>query len=379
MNAAIPERLLLAPGPSNVPNRVLQAMASPVLGHLDPAFIQVMDETRELLRATFKTQNELTIPVSGTGSAGMEAGIVNLLEPGARIVVATAGYFGDRLAEVAKRAGAEVIPVIAEWGRIVDPEAIEETVRRTRPRVLAAVHVETSTGVLQPLQPLAEIAQRYGVLFLVDAVSSLAGVELMIDEWGIDACYSGSQKCLNAPPGLAPLTVSKRAREHIVSRRTKVQSWYFDLSLLSTYWGAERVYHHTAPVSMIYALREALRIVDEEGLQVRWARHRNNAALIQERLEWMGLRLFVEPNNCSPTVITIKVPEGINDAAVRRRLLQGYNIEIAGGLGPLKGKIFRVGLMGDGSTERNVLTFLAAFGAVLQAEGFAPARGIAVV
>lgn len=370
MTAPVPERLLLGPGPSPVPQRVLQAMASPVLGHLDPAFLEVMDETMDLLRKTFRTTNSLTIPISGTGSAGMEAGVMNLLEPGDRIVVASSGYFGERMAEMAARVGADVVRVPAEWGRPVDPKAVEDAVQRGPTRVLAAVHVETSTGVLQPLPPLAEIAHRHGALLFVDAVTSLGGVELRVDDWGVDLCYSGSQKCLNVPPGLAPITGGERVRERLASRKTKVASWYFDLSLLSTYWGAERVYHHTAPVSMVYAMREGLRIVQEEGLEARWARHRANAALLWRGLEEMGLVLLVPLEHRAPTLTTVRVPEGINDAAVRRRLLAEYNIEIAGGLGPLKGRIFRIGLMGAGSTPRNVLTFLGALGAALAAEGF---------
>jgi len=369
MTAPVPERLLLGPGPSPVPQRVLQAMASPVLGHLDPAFLEVMDETMDLLRKAFRTTNSLTIPISGTGSAGMEAGVMNLLEPGDRIVVAVAGYFGERIAEMARRVGAEVVTVPTEWGRPVDPRAVEDAVQLRPTRVLAAIHVETSTGVLQPLPPLAEIARAHGALLFVDAVTSLGGVELRVDDWGVDLCYSGSQKCLNAPPGLAPITAGERVRARLASRRTKVPSWYFDLSLLSTYWGADRVYHHTAPVSMVYAMRESLHIIHEEGLEARWARHRANAAMLWQGLEEMGLRLLVPAEHRAPTLTTVLVPEGVNDGAVRKRLLQDYDIEIAGGLGPLKGKIFRIGLMGAGSTPRNVLTFLGAFQAALTAEG----------
>lgn len=374
MTAPVPERLLLGPGPSPVPQRILQAMASPVLGHLDPAFLEVMDETMALLRATFRTTNRLTIPISGTGSAGMEAGVMNLLEPGDRIVVAVAGYFGERLAEMARRAGAEVVTVPAEWGRPVDPRAVQDAVHERPTRVLAAVHIETSTGVLQPLPPLAEIAHRHGTLLFVDAVTSLGGVELRIDDWGVDLCYSGSQKCLNVPPGLAPITGGGRVLERLAARTAKPASWYFDLSLLSTYWGAQRVYHHTAPVSMIYAMREGLRIVQEEGLEARWARHQANAALLWQGLEEIGLRLLVPAAHRAPTLTTVLVPDGVDEAAVRRRLLTEYNIEIAGGLGPLRGKIFRIGLMGAGSTARNVLTLTEAMKAVLTAEGFTRVR-----
>lgn len=372
--APVPERLLLGPGPSPVPQRILQAMASPVLGHLDPAFLAVMDETMTLLRSAFLTANDLTIPISATGSGGMEAAVMNVVEPGTRVVVAAIGYFGERIAEMARRAGAEVVTVTAPWGRPGDLSAVKDAVRTTKPRVLAAVHVETSTGVLQPLPPLVEIAHRHGALFLVDTVTSLGGVELRIDDWGIDIAYSATQKCLNAPPGLAPVTAGDHVREAIGARKTKVASWYFDLSLLSTYWGAERVYHHTAPISMVYALREALRIAHEEGLETRWARHRASAAQLWAGLEEMGLRPFVPLEHRAPTLTTIAVPDGVDDAAVRRRLLHDYNIEIAGGFGPLKGKIFRVGLMGSGSTPRNVLTFLGSLGESLRAEGYRPRR-----
>lgn len=372
--APVPERLLLGPGPSPVPQRILQAMASPVLGHLDPAFLAVMDETMTLLRSAFLTANDLTIPISATGSGGMEAAVMNVVEPGTRVVVAAIGYFGERIAEMARRAGAEVVTVTAPWGRPGDLSAVKDAVRTTKPRVLAAVHVETSTGVLQPLPPLVEIAHRHGALFLVDTVTSLGGVELRIDDWGIDIAYSATQKCLNAPPGLAPVTAGDHVREAIGARKTKVASWYFDLSLLSTYWGAERVYHHTAPISMVYALREALRIAHEEGLETRWARHRASAAQLWAGLEEMGLRPFVPLEHRAPTLATVAVPDGVDDAAVRRRLLHDYNIEIAGGFGPLKGKIFRVGLMGSGSTPRNVLTFLGSLGESLRAEGYRPRR-----
>lgn len=372
--APVPERLLLGPGPSPVPQRILQAMASPVLGHLDPAFLAVMDETMTLLRSAFLTVNNLTIPISATGSGGMEAAVMNVVEPGTPVVVAAVGYFGERIAEMARRAGAEVVTVTAPWGRPADLAAVEDAVRTTRARVLAVVHVETSTGVLQPLPPLVEIAHRYGAFMLADTVASLGAVEVRVDDWGIDLAFSASQKCLGAPPGLAPLTANDRVREAIAARKTKVASWYFDLSLLSTYWGAERVYHHTAPVSMVYALREALRVVHEEGLEARWARHRASATHLWEGLEELGLRPFVPLEHRASTLTTIEVPAGVDDAAVRRRLLHEYNIEIAGGLGPLKGKVFRVGLMGSGSTPRNVLTFLGALGESLRAEGYRPGR-----
>jgi len=361
-----PERILLGPGPSMVPPRVLQAMASPVLGHLDPAFLAIMDETMSLLRYVFQTENELTFPISGTGSAGMEACLVNLLEPGDRAVIGVNGFFGQRMAEIARRCGADVTVVEAPWGQAVDPQQIQRVLGQGKAKVVAVVHVETSTGVLQPLEEVIRISHEHGAVVLVDAVASLGGVDLPIDRWGVDVCYSGSQKCLSAPPGLAPVTVSDRVRQEVNHRKTPVQSWYLDFSLLKTYWGGERVYHHTAPVPMIYALHEALRIVQEEGLEARFARHAKHARALWAGLEGLGLRLFAPEPIRSPTLTTVEVPEGVDEAAVRRRLLVEFGIEIAGGLGPLRGRIWRIGLMGHSAQQRNVLLLLAALGAILR-------------
>ena len=368
-----PPRLLLGPGPSDVPPRVLQALALPLLGHLDPAFLNLMDETQALLRATFRTENRLTFPVSATGCAGMELCFVNLIEPGDPVLVCVNGVFGERMADVAGRCGADVARVDAPWGRAVDPDAVAAAARRRRPKVIAVVHAETSTGALTEIPPIAAIARETGALLLVDAVTSLGGIPLEVDAWGIDACYSGTQKCLSCPPGLSPVTLGARALEIVAARWTKVQSWYLDVTLLTRYWeGAERVYHHTAPISMIYALREALRIVHEEGLEARFARHRENHAALVAGLEALGLAMVVPEKERLPQLNAVAIPEGVDDAKVRRRLLDAHGIEIGAGLGVFKGKVWRVGLMGHGSTRANVLTFLSALEQVLAAEGAFP-------
>ena len=362
--------MLLGPGPSDVHPRVLRAMSAPLIGHLDPAFLDLMDETQSLLRETFRTGNRLTFPVSGTGSAGMEACFVNLIEPGDPVLVCVNGVFGERMAEVAARCGARVARVEAPWGRAMDPGAVRDAARREKPKILAVVHAETSTGALTPIPPMADAAREAGALLLVDAVTSLGGVALEVDAWGIDACYSGTQKCLSCPPGLSPLTFSDRALDRVLARRSKVASWYLDVTLLTKYWGAsERVYHHTAPISMIYALREALRIVQEEGLEPRWARHIENHRALVAGLGAMGLSLVVPERERLPSLNAVSVPEGIDESIVRRRLLEAFGIEIGAGLGVFKGKVWRIGLMGQGSSRANVLTFLDALEHVLAAQG----------
>jgi alanine-glyoxylate transaminase / serine-glyoxylate transaminase / serine-pyruvate transaminase len=376
-NPCQPSRILLGPGPSPVDPRVLRAMSAPLLGHLDPAFLKIMDEVQDLLRYVFETRNRLTIPVSGTGSAGMEAALVNLLEPGDAAVICIHGVFGERMFDIAGRAGAAPIPVRAEWGRPVDLDPIEEALRETRPRVLAVVHAETSTGVRQRLDGLAELAHKYGALLVVDAVTSLGGHPVGVDTNEIDVCYSGTQKCLSCPPGLAPITFSERAMDRIRSRRHKVQSWYLDMTMIERYWGDERTYHHTAPISMNYALMEALRIVKEEGLEARWRRHELNHRALVAGIEAMGLEMLVEPGSRLWSLNTVRVPDGVDDPRVRARLLERHGIEIGGGLGPLKGKIWRVGLMGAGSTRANVTLLLEALGESLAAEGFHYSSGLA--
>lgn len=358
-------RILLGPGPSNPHPRVLKALASPMLGHLDPQFLEIMKEVQELLRFVYQTQNRVTLPISGTGSAAMEASLCNFLEPGDRILIGVCGYFGERLVDMATRYGAEVQRLDRPWGEIFTPEEIEDALRRKPAKIVALVHAETSTGALQPMQEMGEIAHRHGALLLMDCVTSLGGVPVEIDHWGVDIAYSCSQKCLGCPPGLGPLTISPRAEQVLASRKSKVPNWYLDLTMLTKYWGEERTYHHTAPVSMIYALREGLRLTYEEGLEARFARHRANAELLWQGLEAMGLSLHVPREHRLPLLTTVRVPEGVDEAAVRKQLLMDYNIEIAGGLGALKGKIWRIGLMGHSSRRENVLLLLAALKEVL--------------
>jgi alanine-glyoxylate transaminase/serine-glyoxylate transaminase/serine-pyruvate transaminase len=374
---AVAGRILLGPGPSPVDERVLRAMSEPLLGHLDPEFLRRMDEIQELLRYVFGTRNRLTIPVSGTGSAGMEAALVNLLEPGDSAVICINGIFGERMFDIAGRTGAQPIPVRAEWGRPIDFNRIEDAVKAHRPRLVAIVHAETSTGVLQDLNGLAELAHRYSALLVVDAVTSLGGHPVRVDANGIDACYSGTQKCLSCPPGLAPITFSELAIDRIRARRNKVQSWYLDMTLVEKYWGAERTYHHTAPISMNYALHEALSIVVDEGLDARWRRHELNHRAFVAGIEAMGLAMFVAAQDRLWSLNAVRVPNGVNDQRVRERLLERHNIEIGGGLGPLKGKIWRVGLMGAGSTRENVLLVLEALRESLAAEGLELPSGVA--
>ncbi|HEY8498504.1 MAG TPA: alanine--glyoxylate aminotransferase family protein [Limnochordales bacterium] len=367
----LPPVILMGPGPSLVHPSTLRAMAAPTLGHLDPRFLSVMDQTVGLLREVFETANPLTLPISGTGTAGMEAALANALEPGDRVVVVVAGYFGQRMVEMARRLGAEVDPVEVEWGRAADVEAVQAALRRGRPpKALALVHAETSTGVLQPLQELARAAHEVGALVVVDAVTSLGGVPVEVDQNGLDLCYSGSQKCLSCPPGLAPITVSPRALEVLQRRRSPVVSWYLDLGLVARYWGQERFYHHTAPVNMIYALRQALELVREEGLPARFARHRQVARALGAGLEALGLRLVVrEPALRIPSLTTVWVPEGVEDAAVRRALLEEFGIEIGGGLGPWKGRVWRIGTMGESARLQYVVQLLAALGELLRRSG----------
>jgi alanine-glyoxylate transaminase/serine-glyoxylate transaminase/serine-pyruvate transaminase len=369
-----PRRVLLGPGPSPVDDRVLRMMSAPLVGHLDPLFIRTMDEVQALLRYVFETNNRLTIPISGTGSAGMEAAVANLLEPGEEIVICINGYFGERMHEMATRIGAKPVRVECEWGGPIDLDQARRAWRESNARVLFAVHAETSTGVLQQLAPLREIADERGGLLMVDTVTSIGAHPIGVDRNHIDACYAGTQKALSCPPGLAPVTFSDRAVEKIRSRKTKVSSWYLDTNLLTAYWGENsgggRAYHHTAPITMNYALHEALRIVAEEGLENRANRHKRNHGALVAGVEAMGLRMQIAPEHRLWTLNAVKIPEGVDDARVRNRLLEEFDIEIGGGLGVFKGKIWRVGLMGAGSTENNVLLLLAALEKALKAEGF---------
>jgi len=367
---APPTRTLLGPGPSDVAPSVLEALGHPTIGHLDPAFLEVMDQVRAMTRPVFGTKNELTFPMSGTGSAGMETCLVNLIEPGDAVLVGICGVFGTRMAEVARRAGAEVTEVHAEWGRAIAPEAFREAADGRRFKVLATVHAETSTGVLQDPTALREIADGCSALLLLDCVTSLGGLPVELDLWGVDAAYSGTQKCLSCPPGLSPITMSDRAREVLTKRASPVQSWYLDLNLVASYWGSDRAYHHTAPINMLYGLHEALRLTLEEGLPARFVRHERNARAFWSGLEALGLELAVPIEERLVPLTAVRVPTKIDEARVRRFLLERYSIEIGGGLGPLAGKVWRVGLMGAGSTRRNVELALAGLTAALAEQGF---------
>jgi alanine-glyoxylate transaminase/serine-glyoxylate transaminase/serine-pyruvate transaminase len=356
-----PERILMGPGPSNVHYRVYRALATPILGHLDHEFMRIMDEICAMLRAVFKTENRLTIPVSGTGSAGMETSFVNVLETGDKVVIGINGVFGERMADVAARCGAEVIRIDEEWGNIIDPNRVIDTLKKhPDAKVFAIVHAETSTGAKQPLEEIGKILRERDTIFLVDTVTSLAGCELKVDEWGIDICYSGTQKCLSVPPGLAPITVSEKAVRAMHSKKSKVQSWYLDLNMIERYWGEERFYHHTAPISMLFALREGLRIILEEGLEERFERHQTLGDYLKSGITELGWRLFAREGHRLPMLTSVVLPSGFNDAQMRKKLLDEYGIEVGGGLGNTKGKIWRIGLMGETCRRKNVDVFLSA-------------------
>lgn len=364
-----PPRLLMGPGPSDVAPSVLHAMARPLVGHLDPSFVKLMDEIKAMLRVVFQTKNEMTFPVSGTGSAGMEFCFVNLIEPGDDAVIGVNGVFGARMVDVAERCGARVVKVEAPWGRIIEPQQIADALKMCRPKLVAIVHAETSTGACTPVEEISRLAHDAGALMLLDTVTSLGGCPVNVDEWGIDAVYSGTQKCLSCPPGLAPASLGPRAMAAATRRTKKVQSWYLDVSLLAAYWGQERVYHHTAPITMNYALHEALRLVLAEGLESRWKRHEQNHLALKRGLAALGLELAAQPGHQLWQLNAVRVPEGVDEAVVRKRLLSDFNIEIGAGLGPLKGKIWRVGLMGETSTRANVRRFLSALGQILDDSG----------
>jgi alanine-glyoxylate transaminase/serine-glyoxylate transaminase/serine-pyruvate transaminase len=349
--------------------RVLRVMATPMLGYLDPQFLEVMDDLQVLLRSVFQTTNTLTLPISGTGSAGMEAALFNFLEEGDQVLVCVSGFFGARMVEIAGRCRAGVARVDVPWGEAVSARQVDEALRARPAKVVAIVHGETSTGVRQPLEEIAAVTHRHGALFLVDTVASLGGVPVPVDEIGIDICYTGSQKCLSVPPGLAPITVSPRAVEILNGRKTPVQSWYLDLSLIQRYWSADRAYHHTAPIGLHYGLREALRMIHEEGLAQCHQRHSRVAAILWDGLEGLGLQPIVPLEHRLPSLTTVRVPEGVDELAVRRQLLQEYNIELAGGLGAFKGKAWRVGLMGYSCRPENVLALLGALERILRSRG----------
>ena len=374
-----PSRLLLGPGPSDVHPRVLTAMATPLVGHLDPYFIEVMTQVQEMLRQVFRTANRLTFPVSATGMAGMETCFVNLLEPGDKVVVCANGFFGQRMIDVAGRTGAAVTILERPWGSVFDFEQIRDVLQKVRPKVLSIVHAETSTGALQPLERLGALCHEFDTLLLADAVTSLGCVPLEVDGWEIDAVYSCSQKGLSCPPSLSPVSFSPRAVEAIGRRKSKVQSWYFDLSMVQKYWSDDRVYHHTAPITMAYALREGLRLVLEEGLEARWARHQRNHRALKAGLLALGLTYTAVEGHQLPQLNAVRIPAGVDDLTVRKQLLSQFGIEIGGGLGDLKGKAWRIGLMGHNSQPNCVMQVLAALEVCLLGQGVkvTPGAGVA--
>ena len=361
-------RLLLGPGPSMVHPRVLRAMSTPLIGHLDSEFLIIMNEIQELLRWLFRTQNALTIPISGTGSAAMEASIVNLVEPGDSVIVGINGVFGTRLASMVERCGGRVHRIEVPWGHPIDPEQIEQLLNTAAPiKAVAVVHAETSTGTLQPLETIGQLCQQHKALFIVDCVTSLAGMNVDVDTWHIDACYSATQKCISCPPGLAPLTLSPQALDCIRSRKIPCTSWYLDLTLIADYWNeTSRTYHHTAPITMAYALRESLRIIYEEGLEDRIVRHQRNSQALYAGLRVLGFEPLPASDNQLPTLLCVNIPSSFDDVTVRRALLNDFHIEIGGGLGPLAGKVWRIGLMGESSRKEHVLTLLSALEQLLR-------------
>lgn len=362
---AIPSKLLLGPGPSNAHPTVLQAMNTTPLGHLDPDFLNLMDEIQSLLRYVWQTENPLTIAVSGTGSAAMEATIANAVEPGDVVLIGVVGYFGNRLVDMAGRYGADVRTITKPWGQVFSLEELRAAVETHRPAILALVHAETSTGARQPLEGVGELCREFGTLLLVDTVTSLGGVPIFLDQWGVDLAYSCSQKGLGCSPGASPFTMSPRAWEKLQRRSTKVANWYLDMTLLSKYWGSERVYHHTAPINLYYGLREALRLVAEEGLANCWQRHQKNVEYLWEGLESLGLSMHVEREYRLPTLTTVRIPEGVDGKAIAKQLLTEHGIEVGGGLGELAGKVWRVGLMGFNSRKESVDRLIEALGQVL--------------
>ena len=362
------KRILMGPGPSDVHPRVLKAMSTPLVGHLDPDFLEIMNETRAMLKEVFQTKNEMTIALSGTGSAGMEACLVNLLEPKDEAIICVNGLFAERMVDIVKRCDAKPIIVEGEWGDIIEPEKVRESLKNNpKVKLLAIVHAETSTGVRQPLEDISRMVHDAGALFVVDAVTSLAGIPVLTDEWKIDAIYSGTQKCLSCPPGLSPVSFSDNALKAIGERTNPVRSWYLDIGMLQSYWGKERFYHHTAPINMIYAL---LRLVLEEGFEERFVRHNLHSKALVAGLEAMGLKMVASPAYRLPELNAVHIPDGIDDLKVRKALLNEYGIEIGGGLGKFKGKAWRIGLMGYSCSKDNVMLLLSALENILQGEGF---------
>jgi len=376
-----PKRTLMGPGPSDVSERVLQAMARPTIGHLDPAFVGMMDDMKRLLQYAFQTKNEMTMPISAPGSAGMGTCFVNLLEPGDKAIVCQNGVFGGRMKENVERIGAEAVMVEDDWGKAVDPNKVEDALRANPDaKLVAFVHAETSTGAQSDAKTLVELAHKYDCLTIVDAVTSLGGTPVLVDEWQIDAIYSGTQKCLSAPPGLSPVSFNDRALDTIKNRKHRVQSWFKDLSLVMGYWGSgtKRAYHHTAPVNLLYALHEALVMLEEEGLENAWRRHAQHHQALRAGLEAMGIRFIVAEKDRLPQLNAVTIPDGADDAAVRGKLLQDYNLEIGAGLGALAGKVWRIGLMGSSCDMWHVEYCLKALDEVLTGMGAKINSGVAV-
>src|SRR3954452_8362619 len=373
-----PVRILLGPGPSGIHPRVLSALARPSAGHMDPYHLKIMDDLQSMLQQVFCTKNRMTMAISGTGSAGQEATVTNLVELGERVLVCINGVFGNRLADMAERAGGEVTKIERPWGEVFSVAEVKEALARVKPRIVAIVMAETSTGAWQPIEEIAVAVRDAGAMLILDTVTALGGVPVEIDKWQIDAVYSGTQKCLGCPPGLAPVSFSDRAVDKIVNRREKVRSWYLDISLIANYWGGDRVYHHTAPINMTYALHEALRLLLEEGLENSFARHRKNQQALQAGLAAIGIEYATQPGHALPQLNAVCIPAGIDDAAIRKGLLERFGIEIGAGLGAFKGKVWRIGLMGYSSRQSNVLLFLAALEQLLAEHGHKFEHGSAI-
>ena len=364
-----PLRKLMGPGPLNIHPRVYQALTTPIIGYLDPAYLKILDQVGDQLRKVFQTTNRATNAAPGTGTSGMEACVANLIEPEDKILVCVHGYFGDRLRQMVERQEAQITLITEEWGRPIDPQKVEAEMKANSFKVITLVHAETSTGVLQPMDDIVKLADKYGVMIILDTVTSLGGVEVKMDEWGLAAAYSCSQKCIGCPPGLSPVSFSDRAVEAVKNRKHPVRSWYLDITLLEKYWGSERVYHHTSSSTLNYALLEALLLIEEEGLQNRFDRHLENHRALVAGVEALGLEMLVSPEYRLPTLNAVRIPEGIDDMKLRSYLLETFNLEIGGGLGALKGKVWRVGLMGYSSSAENVLFFLSAINRALAIQG----------
>jgi alanine-glyoxylate transaminase / serine-glyoxylate transaminase / serine-pyruvate transaminase len=365
-----PVRILLGPGPSDIHPRVLAAMAKSTVGHLDPYYLDLMNRMQQMLREMFRTKNEMTMAISGTGSAGMEAAVVNVIEPGDSMLVCINGVFGDRMADVAQRTGANVTKVERPWGQVFSAADMKEALLKSKPKVVGLVMAETSTGARQPLEEISKLVHDSGALLLVDAVTALGGIPVETDRWQLDIVYSGTQKCLSCPPGLAPITIGPRAMGKINARKSKVQSWYLDVTMLSQYWGQERVYHHTAPINMTYGLYEALQVILEEGLENCWVRHAQHYAALKAGLAAIGIHYSAAEGHQLPMLNAVKIPDAVDDATVRRGLLERFGIEIGGGLGAFKGRVWRIGLMGYGSRASNVLLLLSALEQLLAEQGY---------